>query len=112
MERDRVIGQYRGQKKRAWESPDEQDRFRHWKAVPLPPTPQKKGSLGTLPACAGCGRTKDLWEENNGAGLSKNGRHFCCKPCASGDPCTCINQEDHKGQELGGLLRSAPRRKR
>src|SRR5688572_8281970 len=112
--RDRVIGQQRGQKHRAWESPDQQDRFAFGakSALPLVPTLRRRPGMGYETACAGCGRTKDLWEENNGEGLSKAGRRFCCKPCATGEGCTCVEQDARKGQQLNSLSRRALRRKR
>jgi hypothetical protein len=110
--RDRVIGQYRDSRKRAFESPDEQDRFRRFRAVPLVRTTKRRPGLGISRACAECGRTEDLWEENNGEGISKNGRHFCCKPCYDGKGCTCVDQDTRKGNELGSLWRRAERRKR
>src|SRR5688572_18159769 len=69
--RDRVLGQNRSAPHRAWESPDEQDRFRAGRPVALHPPFMDRPGLGRQRACAGCGRTKDLWEENNGQGLSK-----------------------------------------
>jgi hypothetical protein len=102
--RDRVIGQYRSQRKNSHESPDQQDRFHNEEAVPWIATRRTRRGLGTQAACAGCGRTKDLWEENNGQGLSKHGRRFCCSPCAEGKGCRCAEMDARKGMELSGAL--------
>src|SRR5690349_17993461 len=87
--RNQVIGQYRSEQKMAWESPDEQDRFMFGASVPRTETQKVRRGLGRMEACAGCERTKDLWSANTGQGLSKGGRRYCCKPCASGEPCEC-----------------------
>ncbi len=113
--RDRVIGQYRHEKKRAAESPDMQDRvLSHRPAMPLFPPMRRQPGLSVMVTCVGCGRTKDLWEGNNGEGISKRGGRYCCKPCADGDRCTCTEIDQHKGQELNSLWRSAvkPRRRK
>jgi hypothetical protein len=109
--RDRVIGQYRHEKKRAWESPDQQDRVPYGRSEKLVPTLRHRAGLGSIEACAHCGRTRDLWEENNGEGLTHKGRRYCCKPCSQGKDCICQDMESHKGSELGSLTRYAIRRK-
>src|SRR5688500_10344713 len=110
--RDRPLGQHRSQKMRAWESPDQQDRVPLGEKVPLISTVSRRPGLASQSACASCGRTRDLWEENNGQGLSKGGRRFCCKSCADGQGCTCFARDQEKGQELNSLQRQAARRKR
>jgi hypothetical protein len=102
--RDRTIGQSRGQSKPAVESPDQQDRFHHLEAVPIAPRQVRRATIGTMTVCAGCGRTKDFWAENNGQGLSKSGRRFCCKPCSDGGDCRCASMEAERGPEVGGLV--------
>jgi hypothetical protein len=111
--RDHTIGQYRHEKKRAWESPDMHDHVPTGAAVPIgAPATRVRPGMGRIALCAGCGRTADLWEENNGEGLSKHGRRFCCKPCAEEGACACLEMEIHNGNEIGGLLRRARRAKR
>ena len=39
--------------------------------------------------CPECGMTKDEWEGNNGRGVERNGKTYCCDGCASGTGCTC-----------------------
>jgi hypothetical protein len=102
--RDRVIGQHRSQRKNSHASPDMQDRFHNEEAVPLIRTLRARPGMGVQAACAGCGRTKDLWEENNGMGLSKAGRRYCCKPCSEGKRCRCVDMDARKGMELSGAL--------
>jgi hypothetical protein len=82
------------------------------RVVPVGPLRRYRPGLGAALACAGCGRTKDLWEENNGEGLSKGGFHFCCRGCAIDDACTCGSKDAEKGQELNSLSRWADRRRR
>ena len=107
-----MIGQYRSEKKRTWESPDRHNRFPFGASDPIVFTVHQRKGLGAIAACAGCGRTKDLWEANNGEGISKSGRRFCCKPCAEGKPCVCAEMDRLKGQSLNGLQRRAIRRHR
>jgi hypothetical protein len=91
---------------------DEQGRGAYGAAVSLVPLTRRRAGLGVQAACAHCGRTKDFWEENNGQGISKEGRRFCCKPCADGKKCVCAEMNLHKGQELNNLQRTAVRHRR
>jgi hypothetical protein len=68
-------------------------------------------NLGNQQACTNCGRTKDMWEENNGQGIRKAGRPYCCKPCSAGDDCICADMDSRKGMELGGLVRGVRKRR-
>jgi hypothetical protein len=109
--RDAPIGQYRDHAMRAWESSDEKDRFRSWQPVRSTALPRKRRGLALAMACAHCGRTQDFWEENNGEGIAKQGRRFCCKPCSGGKACVCLEIENKKGQELNSLQRITRRKK-
>ena len=112
--RNRVIGQYRDARKSASTSKDMKDHFpQRGASVPWNPPTRMRPGLGVVKTCAGCGRTQDLWEENNGEGISKGGRRYCCKPCSQGEACICADKDAQKGSELNSLWREAskPRRR-
>jgi hypothetical protein len=39
--------------------------------------------------CADCGMVKADWKGNNGQGVEKDGRMYCCDGCANETGCTC-----------------------
>lgn len=115
--RNKLLGQYRRQNKKAEQSPDMQDRVppysqgRHGLSLPLRPLLHKRPGLGVLPVCEGCGRTKDMWVINNGEGIALHGRRYCCRPCAHGKSCACGGADSGQLQPLGGLIRGASKKR-
>lgn len=39
--------------------------------------------------CPECEMEKSEWKGNDGKGVEKNGKRYCCDGCASGTGCTC-----------------------
>jgi hypothetical protein len=45
------------------------------------------GEASVIPACPGCGMTKNDWP---GEGYTHEGQSYCCQGCAEGTGCTCL----------------------
>lgn len=55
-------------------------------------------------SCPECGMEKDTWP--NKAGVTKNGKTYCCRGCAYGKGCTCpqpsgASKSSHSAQTHG-----------
>lgn len=41
--------------------------------------------------CPSCGLEKRHWKANSGAGQEIEGDIYCCRACAQGEDCICVN---------------------